>query len=805
MRASILLLTASLALALRPEYGLQLHSFNDLRAVPQAFAKIAPQPSGVLLKLDPQYLPPELCALQQRAPTPPDARGCLMLNHDAVTRSARATLNSSADLLALLADPALARYTASAASPLVLSLCFKGCGGALGCPCDASAQTAAWLSLVDELLAALQRAAAAARGGLRVVLDGAANPGAAACLAQRWRPLESVFISGDDPASAFLSNATAQGFDRLLTLNEPLDAFQTAAALGFGKFAAGARPYVMWEPSDAAGMAAAARAYAARLAAGHPPHAPGMLWAVNTDPAQYAVYLAGEGARGVNLALPRNGSGPLAPPPGATPRAPLLASALHHAAAGAGAPPQRLLLALWQETLPAAPAPAAAAAAAAAPLPYYALLHAAANSTWGGQAALALAAPPAPLPLPPPAAPFANATAAPPSLSLLTLPNATTLALVQLGAAGALAYALPPSGAPGGSALSAAGALWLPAAPGAPEAGSALAPAVAFCSDCLGGGSGALARFALFAPRAGSNCSLALSLGAVDVGGGSGGRGLNASSLTLCLVAAQGAAWQGGLGSLSLAAASYAAASGAPRVGVIAAYATQGGTYIATACAAPPSAPWEPWLAADAAVNSPLACFPEQLRGAGGAGGGGVLPAAQWRQRQGSTAPLALLAGGDVAVAAYSLPASSGGGVQAVLAVGASACLNSEARNKAAGIALCEAPLAPPRGSQYLAYAAGTLAHLGVVVGGGEGGGGAGLGLHCSRLVAGGSAGQGARPGVGAWWAEGGAGGGGAQAVLAVEGAGAGAGDPLACGAAGAGAAGQVQLLAWPQAQPAPW
>ena len=267
MRALAFALSLALALPLRPEYGLQLHSFNDLRSVPQALAKIAPQPSGTLLKLDPQYLPPPLCALQARAPAPADPRGCLMLNHDTVTQAARRTLNSSADLLALLASPGLARYTASAASPLVVSLCFKGCGGARGCPCDASAQSAAWLSLADDLLGALGALANASAGGLRVVLDGDANPGAAACLAQRWRPLESVFISGDDPAAAFTRANASLGYDRLLTLNENLDSFQVAAALGFGRFAAGGRPYVMWEPSDAAGMATAARR-AARQGAG---------------------------------------------------------------------------------------------------------------------------------------------------------------------------------------------------------------------------------------------------------------------------------------------------------------------------------------------------------------------------------------------------------------------------------------------------------------------------------------------------------------------------------------------------------
>jgi hypothetical protein len=170
----------------------QLHSFNDLREWPQVLAKVARDATPLMLKLDPQWVPPSVCATQQRVRNATDPRGCLLLNHDSIVLSKapyRHTFNTTFDLLDVLVEPSLAQYFALNAAPTVISLCFKGCGGLL-CPCDAAIEpaTAAWLSLVDEFVATAS--ALIKRAGLNVefVLDGNGNPGSAACLAQRWRP-----------------------------------------------------------------------------------------------------------------------------------------------------------------------------------------------------------------------------------------------------------------------------------------------------------------------------------------------------------------------------------------------------------------------------------------------------------------------------------------------------------------------------------------------------------------------------------------------------------------------------------------
>ncbi len=280
--------------------GYQIHSYNDLRSWDQLLAKMlsssSPFSSGELLarsalmiKIDPQYLSQAACAHQTRVPS--SSSGCLVLNHDSVGAGSRDNINSTTDLLNFISDPSHARYFRNASRPVVISLCFKGCGGG-SCPCDGSSGSLEWLSVVDNFFETAT--ATVANNGLTVefLLDGDGNPGQHACLANRWRQNApySMFISTDDPSAAFTSNDPTLGYDRLQVLNEPAGAvWSVAAALGFGKFAAGSRPFIVWEPSDALGMLASADVYLS-----HSPvaHEPGFRHAINTDIAQWASYTA---------------------------------------------------------------------------------------------------------------------------------------------------------------------------------------------------------------------------------------------------------------------------------------------------------------------------------------------------------------------------------------------------------------------------------------------------------------------------------------------------------------------------------
>jgi hypothetical protein len=150
------------------------------------------------LQVDIQWLPSVLCSLQCRVASQ-DPRGCFVLNHDTVDSTSRRTINSTEDLVAYL--PLVPQFQ-DASRQTFLSLCFKGCGGLL-CPCGVSSLTdrssESWLSLVDDLLHNLNSTIAHYALNVHIVLDGTANPAAthSPCLAERWRPLPSLFTAGN--------------------------------------------------------------------------------------------------------------------------------------------------------------------------------------------------------------------------------------------------------------------------------------------------------------------------------------------------------------------------------------------------------------------------------------------------------------------------------------------------------------------------------------------------------------------------------------------------------------------------------
>jgi hypothetical protein len=267
--------------------SLQAHSHNDLREWRSLLTKMGGEPT-FHVKVDPQYTTDAvLCS----AAGVSDPRGCILLNHDDVSAARAGAYNSTADVLAFLVDPSNVDLFASPSYALKLALCFKGCGGTT-CPCGGSAGATAWLSLVDDFIAAAQAAITTLGLNVELILDGAGNPGASSCLAQRWRPLRSVFISGGDPAGAFTSNNASGGWDRLSILNNEQGAtWALAASLDFGKFANLSDPYQVWEPSSEADVVSAIDLFVASVSRGVE-HPAGVRSALNPDPAQLAVYTA---------------------------------------------------------------------------------------------------------------------------------------------------------------------------------------------------------------------------------------------------------------------------------------------------------------------------------------------------------------------------------------------------------------------------------------------------------------------------------------------------------------------------------
>jgi hypothetical protein len=725
-------------------FAAQLHSYNDLRSLPAALSKLPPG-APRYLKLDPQYLPAALCAGQARAPA--DPRGCFVLNHDTVGPASRATMNTTEDLLSWLALPSSAVFTADPAAPLTISLCFKGCGGA-GCPCDGAPSSAAWLGLVTELLANLSAVVAVRGLHARFLLDGDGNPGAHACLANAWRPLRSVFISGDDPAGAFSRDDAGAGWDRLAVLNEPLSAWPLAAALRFGKFANRSEPMIVWEPSDQSGVLSVAATYAAGAPA---PHAGGMLWAINMDPALWWTHVAPAlgGRRASNAVLAQG-------------RAPLL-----RACGGAA-------LALWSD---------------AGGAPRFAALRAN-GSAWAPLAGGGGGSGGAPLPpLPPPLLPVVP----PRSLSLFPLAGGGgALAAVVDGSGGGAAYALSPEN----GTLTPLRALPLPA-PLAALLSRAPAFAAARAAGCGGGGGGGDSLSAscavVVAALAAGDAAGCLVAAWLLVGGGAAPGAPRA-----CLVAPNA-----NFSSADIDALSVDVAAGPP-LAVAAAVSAKGRVWGATACLIQAGGSGGGG-GAQLAVNDPAACW--------GPPPAGLPPAAAWPFPPGTTEPLPFSVGAEgvsVALAPAPPPPAAQPSPLLLLAAGRSHCGNSEAGNKRADVAMCEAPPPPaagtPAGGQYLAYAAGTLQGWALQLLGAEARDGLWWGTRggagpCSTLTHSGAFGMGARPAVGAAPLPGGGGLAALALVQAPQGApGKLAADPAGCGAAlvPAGASGALVLLAWP-------
>jgi hypothetical protein len=150
-----------------------------------------------------------LCARQQRVSNRTDTRGCFILNHnDPSILAYRDDYNTTADLTAILGSHGrhpLWRHFAQE-DRVFVALCFKA---PIATMCDGGPDAAAWISLVDDLVAALNAVRAAdTKLNVEFVLDGGVPP--APCLLQRWRP----WVSTGGPATGFTANGSASGDDR---------------------------------------------------------------------------------------------------------------------------------------------------------------------------------------------------------------------------------------------------------------------------------------------------------------------------------------------------------------------------------------------------------------------------------------------------------------------------------------------------------------------------------------------------------------------------------------------------------------
>jgi hypothetical protein len=161
--------------------GFQVHSWNDLREWPAAFAK------GMRdLKIDPYYMPESFCKTQKNAPK--DPRGCFVLTHDPPVP--REQYNTTDDVFEFLENSNNLHFFQSKETTRI-ALCFKNEPLIL---CSPTPDGDAWKSLVTDIFNRGQTLINSGKYNIEFILDGGATPSAHPCLKDLWRPWNSTWI-----------------------------------------------------------------------------------------------------------------------------------------------------------------------------------------------------------------------------------------------------------------------------------------------------------------------------------------------------------------------------------------------------------------------------------------------------------------------------------------------------------------------------------------------------------------------------------------------------------------------------------
>lgn len=664
----------------------QAHSYNDLREWPTLFRK-----GARYVKIDPQYAPWLFCITQERT-NHSDGRGCLLLNHDTLAIG-RPGYNTTDDVLAFLTDPAHAPWFTDPdpAQRVFIALCFKGCGGLVGCPCDDSTDTANWLSLVDDLVSHANAAVTSHGLNVQFVLDGDGTIAECPNMdnGQRWRPWVSTFISSSSNPrkdGAFTSNNASLGWDRLAVLNEDTGAWPGAVKYDYGKFVNSTYAYQVWEPSDQAGILDNAGLYLSKGML----HPQGLRFAINIDPAQFETYAGSITGRAWDTATVNATAGA-----GAGACLPLLGVApVPLSLQPVGQP--MLMLQVWQQGGGCSPQEDGDAPA------QYAYSISAFNST--GSPLTVIGSGDATSLVPSTLVQAASLPTPVLTLSVLPLVNGTVLAVATStggtggGALSATAMLVSPSGDGRNASLVAGGRVTFPVPP------SSSASAIAFATTSAAPNSLMDLGFAVaYAPAPGSDPSCALRLGLYT----SGGKALLPGSiLGACLVSEGPSPALGPIGNISVAGAVYT------RGGSIDTWAGFAVVYTMPASASG---------SAGSTVFGASACV-DLSSDAGVTINDPTCGVGPWSTFQpqtggnGTTAPLALWSGSAPSVTVLAVPPAGGsggggGGMAVMVTHGEGYCANSEAHNKDANTGLCEQLPVVSSGARgaYMNYAYGSL------------------------------------------------------------------------------------------------
>lgn len=280
----------------------QLHSVNDLREWNAWFVK-----GGTALKIDPHFVPgvapgPFSFILSHDTP----------LFEDGLPKYNYSTLNGVLDYFRNGHHPPIR------GNSVEVSLCFKARPDGV-CSERPSKDASNWLDAVDDFFAEANNVIRIVKQSndldLSFVLDGAAKP--CGCLADRWRPWESVWTHHDDCSLACF-RSDGHFCQRFTRLNDSTDSDWKGMAnssVHYGKFGLQTNTSLrVWEPDKESDICGIIDTYSEGRDAGVPSGRE-LSFAINFDPAMFDVFVSGcvfgKEARGFNAVVGKrqNGNG----------------------------------------------------------------------------------------------------------------------------------------------------------------------------------------------------------------------------------------------------------------------------------------------------------------------------------------------------------------------------------------------------------------------------------------------------------------------------------------------------------------
>ena len=273
----VLLLSVPLLVAAQTEVSFQAHSYNDLRQWPSLILK-----GALWIKVDFNYGTPSFCQTNATATSRvrDGSHGCFLLNHDPLSLARTSGYNTSDDVLDLVEALSSTPWLHGPRN-VSIALCHKFDGNV----CANTSDAINWRSLMQAFYTRAESLIARYQLSIIFVEDGAgAVDVPSACLTDLFPGWPSTYIPSDNTRDGLFRNDTPT-YARMNLLNMEASSFYNVSAERYGKFPPSPYPYLLWEPSDQRTLLNFTQHYMLSLR-----HQQGFRFAINIDPAQWAVY-----------------------------------------------------------------------------------------------------------------------------------------------------------------------------------------------------------------------------------------------------------------------------------------------------------------------------------------------------------------------------------------------------------------------------------------------------------------------------------------------------------------------------------